>query len=149
MNLPILAEALGRNGSTKESIALNLPSACKVRFPKRQDISGETLLTRKLYGLDTPLTKDFGQQCLMARRFAERGVRFVQVTHSDQKVQWDQHGNLRAGHAERAAQVDLPIAGLLSDLKARGMLDDTLVVWGGEFGRTPTVQGPKDGWKGS
>ena len=111
--------------------------------PEAQDISGETLSTRKLYGLDTPLTKDFGQQCLMARRFAERGVRFVQVTHSDQKVQWDQHGNLRAGHAERAAQVDLPIAGLLSDLKARGMLDDTLVVWGGEFGRTPTVQGPK------
>ena len=73
-----------------------------------------------------------------------RGVRFVQVTHSDQKVQVDQHGNLRAGHAERAAQVDLPIAGLLSDLKARGMLDDTLVVLGWrEFGRTPTVQGPK------
>ena len=112
-------------------------------IPEAQDLSGETLSTRKLYGLDVPLTKDFGQQCLMARRFAERGVRFMQVTHSDQKVQWDQHGNLRAGHAERAAQVDLPIAGLLSDLKARGMLDDTLVIWGGEFGRTPTVQGPK------
>ena len=112
-------------------------------IPEAQDLASETLPTRRLYGLDSPLTRDFGGQCLMARRFAERGVRFVQVTHSDQKVQWDQHGNLRAGHAERAAQVDLPIAGLLSDLKARGMLDDTLVVWGGEFGRTPTVQGPK------
>ncbi len=112
-------------------------------IPEAQNLANETLPTRRLYGLDSPLTRDFGGQCLMARRFAERGVRFVQVTHSDQKVQWDQHGNLRAGHAERAAQVDLPIAGLLSDLKARGMLDDTLVIWGGEFGRTPTVQGPK------
>jgi uncharacterized protein (DUF1501 family) len=77
----------------------------------------------------------------MARRFAERGVRFVQVTHSDSKVQWDQHGNLRKGHTEKAGEVDKPIAGLLQDLKSRGLLDDTLVVWSGEFGRTPTVQG--------
>ena len=110
-------------------------------MPEVQDISGETEVTRKLYGLDDSVTEDFGRQCLMARRFSERGVRFVQVTHSDSKVQWDQHGNLRKGHAEKASEVDKPIAGLLKDLKARGLLDDTLVVWSGEFGRTPTVQG--------
>jgi hypothetical protein len=110
-------------------------------MPEVQDISGETEATRKLYGLDEAVTEDFGRQCLMARRFSERGVRFVQVTHSDSKVQWDQHGNLRKGHAEKAGEVDKPIAGLLKDLKARGLLDDTLVMWSGEFGRTPTVQG--------
>ena len=110
-------------------------------MPEIQDIRGETGATRKLYGLDNAVTEDFGRQCLMARRFAERGVRFVQVTHSDSKVQWDQHGNLRKGHTEKASEVDKPIAGLLHDLKARGLLDDTLVVWSGEFGRTPTVQG--------
>ena len=110
-------------------------------MPEIQDISGETEATRKLYGMDNAVTEDFGRQCLMARRFAERGVRFVQVSHSDSKVQWDQHGNLKAGHTEKAAEVDKPIAGLLTDLKARGLLDDTLVLWSGEFGRTPTVQG--------
>ena len=110
-------------------------------MPEIQDIRGETDATRKLYGLDNTVTEDFGRQCLMARRFAERGVRFVQVSHSDSKVQWDQHGNLRKGHTEKASEVDKPIAGLLHDLKARGLLDDTLVIWSGEFGRTPTVQG--------
>ncbi len=110
-------------------------------MPEIQDISGESDTTRKLYGLDDKVTEDFGRQCLMARRFCERGVRFVQVSHSDSKVQWDQHGNLRKGHTEKASEVDKPIAGLLYDLKARGLLDDTLVVWSGEFGRTPTVQG--------
>ncbi len=110
-------------------------------MPEIQDIGGETEATRKLYGLDNATTENFGRQCLMARRFAERGVRYVQVSHSDSKVQWDQHGNLRKGHTEKASEVDKPIAGLLHDLKARGLLDDTLVVWSGEFGRTPTVQG--------
>ncbi len=110
-------------------------------MPEIQDIGGETEATRKLYGLDDATTENFGRQCLMARRFAERGVRYVQVSHSDSKVQWDQHGNLRKGHTEKSSEVDKPIAGLLHDLKARGLLDDTLVVWSGEFGRTPTVQG--------
>jgi hypothetical protein len=110
-------------------------------MPEIQDTRGETEATRKLYGLDNPITEDFGRQCLMARRFAERGVRFVQVSHSDSKVQWDQHGNLKKGHNEKASEVDKPIAGLLHDLKARGLLEDTLVLWSGEFGRTPTVQG--------
>jgi arylsulfatase A-like enzyme len=96
---------------------------------------------QRLYGLDDPITADFGRQCLMARRFLEAGVRFVQVTHSDSEVQWDQHGNLYQGHTKNAAEVDRPIAGFLQDLKARGLLDDTLVLWGGEFGRTPTAQG--------
>ena len=110
-------------------------------MPEIQDTRGETEATRKLYGLDNPITQDFGRQCLMARRFAERGVRFVQVSHSDSKVQWDQHGNLKKGHTEKASEVDKPIAGLLHDLKSRGLLEDTLVLWSGEFGRTPTVQG--------
>lgn len=109
--------------------------------PQIQDISGETEATRKMYGLDEKQTADFGRQCLMARRFAERGVRFIQVSHSDQKVQWDQHGNLLEGHGKNAKEVDKPIAGLLKDLKQRGLLKDTLVIWGGEFGRTPTAQG--------
>ena len=110
-------------------------------MPEIQDLARETETTKQLYGIDDPVTEDFGRQCLMARRFLERGVRFVQVTHSDSEVQWDQHSNLYHGHTKNAAEVDKPIAGFLSDLKSRGLLRDTLVVWGGEFGRTPTAQG--------
>jgi hypothetical protein len=106
--------------------------------PRLQDISDESEATLKLYGLDDAKTKNFGRQCLMARRFAESGVRFVQVSHS---YKWDQHGGLRKDHASNALEVDKPIAGLIRDLKARGLLEDTLVLWGGEFGRTPTAQG--------
>jgi hypothetical protein len=105
--------------------------------PEIFDLSGETEATRKLYGLDDPKTESFGRECLLARRLSEKGVRFVQVTHG----YWDQHDKLTAEHARLANEVDRPIAGLLKDLKARGLLDDTLVWWGGEFGRTPTVQG--------
>jgi hypothetical protein len=114
-------------------------------MPELQDVSKESPATLKLYGLDDPVTANFGRQCLMARRFAERGVRFIQVTHSDAFVQWDQHGDLIKGHTKNAAEVDKPIAGLLYDLKARGLLEDTLVLWGGEFGRTPVAQGTADG----
>jgi hypothetical protein len=110
-------------------------------MPDALDLAAETRATQGLYGLDNEVTADFGRQCLMARRFAERGVRFIQITHSNTEVQWDQHGNLRKGHEQNAAEVDRPIAGLLRDLKSRGLLDDTLVLWGGEFGRTPTCQG--------
>jgi hypothetical protein len=110
-------------------------------MPAVEDLSHETETTRNLYGLDDPVTVNFGRQCLLARRFAERGVRFVQVTHSDANVQWDQHSDLKKGHDKNAKEVDRPIAGLLADLKQRGLLDETLVLWGGEFGRTPTVQG--------
>ncbi len=110
-------------------------------MPEAQDVSSESEATKKLYGMDQPVTENFGRQCLMARRFLERGVRFVQVTHSDGEVQWDQHGSLYKGHSKNAAEVDKPIAGFLKDLKSRGLLEDTLVLWGGEFGRTPTAQG--------
>ncbi len=108
--------------------------------PKVEDLSGESAATLKLYGLDNPINANFGRMCLMARRFAEAGVRFIQVTHSDSNVQWDQHADLKAGHEKNALEVDLPIAGLLTDLKNRGMLDDTLIWWGGEFGRTPVME---------
>ncbi len=106
--------------------------------PDLQDLSKESEATKKLYGLDNPITEDFGRQCLMARRFSEKGVRFVQVSHT---YKWDQHEHLKRDHAQNAAEVDKPIAGLLADLKSRGLLEDTLVLWGGEFGRTPTAQG--------
>ena len=106
--------------------------------PELQSIDGETEATQRMYGLDNPATKDFGRQCLMARRFVERGVRFVQVSHS---YKWDQHSGLKADHGRNALEVDQPIAALLADLKQRGLLEDTLVLWGGEFGRTPVAQG--------
>jgi hypothetical protein len=108
--------------------------------PSVMDLKGESQATQRLYGLDDPKTASFARQCLLARRFSERGVRFVQVTHG----YWDQHEDLTRDHSKLAAEVDRPIAGLLRDLKSRGLLDDTLVMWGGEFGRTPTLQG-KDG----
>ena len=135
----------GPNSSLEARInSFELAFRMQSEVPTIQDISDETEATLHLYGLDQTVTEDFGRQCLLARRFAERGVRFIQVTHSDTNVQWDQHGNLRAGHAKNAFEVDRPIAGLLRDLKQRGLLEDTLVMWGGEFGRTPVAQG-KDG----
>ena len=109
--------------------------------PELEDFSGETAETLNLYGLDQPVTENFGRQCLLARRMAERGVRFVQVSHS---YKWDQHDKLKTQHSRNSQEVDRPIAGLLIDLKRRGLLEDTLVLWGGEFGRTPVAQG-KDG----
>ncbi len=106
--------------------------------PELQDLSTESEITRKMYGLDNPVTEDFGRQCLMARRLSERGVRFVQASHT---YKWDQHADLRRDHEGNAHEVDQPIAALLADLKGRGLLKDTLVLWGGEFGRTPTAQG--------
>ena len=109
--------------------------------PDLMDISARKAKpTRDLYGIDEKPTDNFGRQCLLARRFSEKGVRFVQVSHS---YKWDQHGEFekRADHQKNASEVDKPIAGLLKDLKSRGLLDETLVVWGGEFGRTPTAQG--------
>jgi Protein of unknown function (DUF1501) len=110
--------------------------------PGLMDLSGESKETLALYGIGEERTDHFGRQCLLARRFAEKGVRFVQCTHS---YKWDQHENLKKGHAKNALEVDKPIAALLTDLKRRGLLEDTLVWWGGEFGRTPTAQGNRDG----
>lgn len=105
-------------------------------LPGVMNLVGETAATKKLYGLDDSATADFGNMCLLARRFVESGVRFVELTHGD----WDQHRGLKAGHARNARSVDRPIAGLLTDLRTRGLLDHTLVIWGGEFGRTPHGQ---------
>jgi membrane-anchored protein YejM (alkaline phosphatase superfamily) len=105
--------------------------------PSLLDISGETESTLAMYGIDGSPTDNYGRQCLIARRMSEAGVRFVQVSHA----YWDQHSELKEKHQELATEVDKPIAGLLMDLKQRGMLEETLVIWGGEFGRTPTAQG--------
>lgn len=113
----------------------------QTEMPRIQDLAQETAATHELYGMHDPVTEDFGRQCLLARRFAEAGVRFIQITHSDTNVQWDQHSDLKAGHEKNAAEVDKPIAALLQDLKQRGLLHDTLLMWGGEFGRTPVAQG--------
>ena len=106
------------------------------------DLAQESPETRELYGLDNPATRSYGTRCLMARRLVERGVRFVQIFMAGQP--WDTHSNNAAGTRSCCEQTDRPVAGLLTDLKRRGLLDETLVVWGGEFGRTPGAQG-KDG----
>ena len=110
--------------------------------PEAVDLSSETPATKKLYGLDGEVTEKFGRNCLIARRLVERGVRFVQVYsgggHGDDT--WDAHGDVNSNHELHCAETDLPIAGLLTDLNSRGLLEDTLVVWAGEFGRTPTSQ---------
>jgi hypothetical protein len=110
--------------------------------PEAVDLSQEDEKTTKLYGLDDKKAAPFGRQCLLARRLVERGVRFVQIysggNHND--ANWDAHGDLKFNHDMHAAETDKPIAGLLNDLKQRGMLDETLIVWGGEFGRQPTAE---------
>jgi hypothetical protein len=105
--------------------------------PEVLEIDSESESTLKLYGIDGGPTDSFGRQCLLARRLSESGVRFVQSSHA----YWDQHSDLKEQHGTLAEQVDRPIAGLLTDLKQRGLLDETLLIWGAEFGRTPTAQG--------
>jgi len=114
--------------------------------PEAFGIDGESAKTKKLYGVGEGVTDIFGRQCLMARRLVERGVRMVQVYHTENSKRkscqlWDQHSGLKEELPNNCAAVDKPIAGLLKDLKARGLLEDTLVLWGGEFGRTPTAEG--------
>jgi hypothetical protein len=118
--------------------------------PELCDLSGESVATQKLYGIDQTgtTTAAYGQQCLLARRLVERGVRFIELSCLPQKIgagqgpnPWDQHGEIKKGHGNMARQVDQPIAALIKDLKSRGLLDSTLIVWAGEFGRTPFAQG--------
>jgi hypothetical protein len=114
----------------------------QMEAPEAFALDRESPATRALYGLDDPVTAGFGQQCLLARRLLERGVRFVHVFDTSKEHNpWDNHNNLPKTLPAACAGVDRPIAGFLRDLRARGLLDDTLVVWGGEFGRTPTAQG--------
>lgn len=109
----------------------------QAEVPKVMDLSRETAATQALYGIGEQETDTFGRQCLMARKFVEAGVRFVEITHGS----WDQHFNLKAALERNCHAVDKPVAGLLADLQSRGLLKDTLVIWGGEFGRTPHSQG--------
>lgn len=133
-----------------ESAIRNYETAYRMQsaVPELVDLSGETEATKKLYGLDSPNPGKaaYARQCLLARRLVERGVRFVEVTIVPPPGwgggnSWDQHSRLREGHAANAFHVDQPIAALIKDLKARGLFDSTLVLWSGEFGRTPFVQG--------
>ncbi|MFN7923332.1 MAG: DUF1501 domain-containing protein [Bryobacteraceae bacterium] len=120
----------------------------QMSVPEVADLAKETGATRKLYGLDDPMTAEFGTQCLMARRLVERGVRFVQLYSGGKKgaeVGWDGHNECDQNHVYMARKVDKPIAGLLADLKSRGLLDSTVILWGGDFGRTPFADGAESG----
>lgn len=141
-----------RSGTSQiESAIRNYETAYRMQsaVPELVDISGETQETQSLYGMDSAVnsTREYGRQCLLARRLVERGVRFIELTclpNANGSIPgnpWDQHGGLKAGHEEMARQVDQPIAGLIRDLKQRGLFDETLIVWAGEFGRTPFAQG--------
>ena len=130
-----------------ESAIANYEMAYRMQaaVPELIDVKGETEATRKLYGLDSKYdpTRTFGMQCLIARRLVEKGVRFIELTcpRISGNDRWDAHGGLKKNHGDNSRAIDQPIAGLLRDLKSRGMLKDTLVVWSGEFGRTPFAQG--------
>jgi len=135
-------EAAIRNYETAYRMQTAVPELC--------DISGESAGTRRLYGLESadPATVAYGRQCLVARRLVERGVRFVELSCLSSGIgaggpgnPWDQHGQIREGHGSMARQVDQPLAGLIQDLAARGLLDETLILFSGEFGRTPFSQG--------
>ena len=126
--------------------AFELAYRMQSEAPEAFDLTSETAATRRLYGLDEPATGVFGRQCLLARRLVERGVRFVQLYHTTGGFQpWDQHSDLKGGHEKNALATDLPVAGLVADLQARGLLEETLVIWGGEFGRTPAREGTANG----
>jgi hypothetical protein len=142
-----LVQALNRGvaernpeNSQLESVIQSYELAFRMQreLPRVLDLSGEARATQQMYGIDAPATDRFGRQCLLARRLIEEGVRFVELMDED----WDQHLNLRENLTRRCQAVDQPIAALLTDLKRRGLLQDTLVVWGGEFGRTPDNDRP-------
>jgi len=140
-----LLHRLGHADAVESAIAnQELAFRMQAAVPELMEITGESAATRSAYGLDAPYehTRTFGRQCLLARRLVERGVRFIEVTcPSAGGDRWDQHGNLKEGHENNARAVDQPIAALLRDLHARGLLESTVVLWAGEFGRTPFAQG--------
>lgn len=138
-------EKMGSDDKLESAIAnYELAFRMQTAVPELTDIRNESKAIRDLYGLDSPYkpTQLFARQCLLARRLVERGVRFVEVLcPSVGADRWDQHSNLRKGHEDNARATDQPVAALLTDLASRGLLDETLVLWGGEFGRTPMAQG--------
>jgi hypothetical protein len=152
--LDLLAELNGLHRQKREEdsrlsariASFELAFRMQAQAPEAFDVERESPETKKLYGLDDPVTETFGRQCLMARRLSERGVRMVQVYHTTTSKRsscqlWDQHTGLKTELPNNCAAVDKPMAALVQDLKSRGLLEDTLVVWGGEFGRTPTAEG--------
>jgi hypothetical protein len=139
-------ETLGQHDALEAAIAnYELAYRMQLAVPGVTDISGESAATRQLYGMDESFehTRSYGRQCLVARRLIESGVRFVELTcpRAYGSSRWDAHGELQKNHSLNALAIDKPIAGLLTDLKARGLLDETIVLWSGEFGRTPFAQG--------
>jgi hypothetical protein len=136
-------DELGGSGALESSVkSYEMAYRLQHSLPDLLNYDDESPATTSLYGIDDPATRIFGQQCLLARKMVERGVRFITLVAPVVKEadRWDQHSNLREGLAHNALAVDKPIAGLLQDLKARGLLGQTLVIWGGEFGRTPTAE---------
>lgn len=139
-----LLNKLGHADQIESAISnYELAYRMQASVPELTDLSGETEATKKLYGLDSPdeHCRSYGSQCLLARRLVERGVRFIELTcPRTNHDRWDQHNNLKGGHEDNAHAVDQPIAGLIKDLKARGLLESTLIIFSGEFGRTPFAQ---------
>jgi len=136
LNRRHLASRPGDDQLEARIAAYELAFRMQAAAPELVDLSRETEATMRLYGLDEPATREFGQRCLLARRMVERGVRFVQLYSGDTNG-WDAHSNVLDNHSKLCQATDRPIAGLLTDLKQRGLWDDTLVIWGGEFGRMP------------
>jgi len=146
LNARHLAERVEDSRLSARIESFELAFRMQAQAPRAFNIEDESAATKALYGIGEGMTDIFGRQCLMAARLAERGVRMVQVYHTTTAKRsscqlWDQHGSLRAELANNCAATDKPIAGLIKDLKSRGLLEETLIVWGGEFGRTPTAEG--------
>jgi uncharacterized protein (DUF1501 family) len=135
----------GGNDALESAIANHeLAARMQLAIPEVISLDGETEATKKLYGFDSKYTQTYARECLIARRLIERGVRFVELTIPIVRPErWDAHNDLVTNHSTNARAMDQPIAGLIRDLKSRGLLDETLVVWSGEFGRTPFAQGGK------
>jgi hypothetical protein len=147
LNREHMAERGGDSRLDARIASYEMAARLQLSAPEVLDISGESEATRKLYGLDSKVTEDFGRNCLIARRLLERGVRFVQVwsgaDNGFPRRNWDSHENLARDHADMAAGMDQPTAALIKDLKSRGLLEDTIVFWTTEFGRMPCSQGAK------
>jgi hypothetical protein len=147
MNREHLADHPGDSRLEARIASYEMAAKLQLSAPEVMDISGESDATRKLYGLDNPVTEDMGRRCLIARRLLERGVRFVQIwsgaDNGFPRRNWDSHENLAKDHGELGTGLDKPTAALIKDLKARGLLDDTIVYWTTEFGRMPCSQGSK------
>jgi hypothetical protein len=148
MNRRHLAAHPGEDALAARIRSYELAARMQVAVPEVADLDAETRATHALYGLDRPECVEFGRGCLLARRLLERGVRFVQLfsggSFGNPRINWDGHENMRANHGAEAVRIDRPVAGLLRDLRRRGMLDDTLVLFTTEFGRTPFTQSAAD-----